>query len=514
VARNLAASLDANKADKAVVEQVSSQLTDIAINISQFPRLNGETDDTPRFERAVSHLSSKGGGTLQLRIEEYSLKSFTLPDNVILKGIVNKGVWGTIKATILTYTSNTGVFINVNSYYQKRAGIEDILIRSSTGLRTDPTTAIQIKRQTNDWGASAIIKRVAINGFGVGIQHYVAYGSLVERCVITECGKGLSYKSEVVGATQDAGTTFGNGNLIDETTVYVCDIGIEIQSDTISEYRGGIIEQCKIAIQYYKTSTAGFLPPQQWVFNRVWFERNTKYILCNSAVDATFNATGTQVVSELPEFKGCRNDFPPNPQIPSFNSNYETYTINNEPRLRRYPTDDSAQNFYNKPTSTIERVQVGENGAWRTIFSLSNKGTTVKLGFNAYEKSTSHTTTGVTTQVTNINYSDIINIEQDGNANHLSSMALMSVVVIHNDGAISNAVFVLNDFAKYAPVTAFQLGTSFSSYGGLLQGSGITVSGATGNFPTDKTFNVNVNANIIKKVIVKINYLPNGLLSE
>ena len=59
---------DLGKAALAKTNELSARLAEtsqgIGVNISEFPRFEGESDDIPRFQRAVNHLKSIGGGRL------------------------------------------------------------------------------------------------------------------------------------------------------------------------------------------------------------------------------------------------------------------------------------------------------------------------------------------------------------------------------------------------------------------------------------------------------------------
>jgi hypothetical protein len=56
------------------LEDVTSSLAQIAtVNISQYPRLTGETHDIPRINRAITYLASIGGGELRFNDETYTL---------------------------------------------------------------------------------------------------------------------------------------------------------------------------------------------------------------------------------------------------------------------------------------------------------------------------------------------------------------------------------------------------------------------------------------------------------
>jgi hypothetical protein len=465
---------------------------------------------------AISYLSSKGGGTLRLQSQTYLLGSFTLPDGVVIKGQGSRSPSTTNNATILQYTGNTGTFIKINSYYNRKAQLIGLNLTAATPSKTASTIAILIKLDSNAWGASANIENVGISGFGVGIRHQVSYLSTVKNCSVTNCGIGISYMAEVQNANpaQVISSTFGNENTTEHTTVFLCNVGYEFASDINNTIRYGDIEQNTIGILFYKSTTSGMLPPQNIFIENMWLELNTKYVLCNCQVDGSLNPTQVGTVTTLPTFKNCWEYGNVTPEIPNFNANYDIFSVGVEPpKLMRYSTDEAMTTFYGRTSQYAEKAVVGNTGAFRKFYNLDNTGLQVKMGFNNYQNSITATTTGVTTQTVHINYSSIINPEASG-ANNFSSMALMNVTSVHNDGAVCSATFIISDFAKYAPVVITQLGTSYQAYGGILSGTGITTANITNSYPTDKAFDVQVTANIIKSVTVKINFLPNGLLSS
>lgn len=500
----------------------SEQMADIAINISQFPRNEGEVDDTDRFNRAISYLSGLGGGELRLGLETYELNSFNVPDKITIRGRTNDNPWATNKVTILKFIGLTGTFITIESYYDKRSTIANLNIINEVPSREKGSTAIRIKRTTNNWGASATIDKVNIIGFGVGIQHHMTYQSLVVGCSVWQCGIGISYNAKIEGSSQDPSSSFGNVNLVEKTTINECTIGVELASDTLNTFKYTDIEKCYIGVHVYQLS-GGFFKPQQHKFKECWFEANgwanpedkvtntnPRYLICNSEIDSSLVATGANS-ADMPTIEGCRNDGNVSPEIPSFNTNYQVFTINHPPINRRYSTDESMQSLYSKPKYTMQSVSAGKSSTFRDIFTVSNQGIKVNLGFNNYEKKGDYSTGGTSTQTLNINYSSVVNPDTSG-ANQFSTLALMNVITVHNDGARCSAVFLIADFALNVKLTVSQLGETFQQYP-ILSGNGIEVTDIQGTGSTNKTFNVKVTGNIIKNIIVKINHFPNGLLN-
>lgn len=93
-----------------VDQRLTSQLADIAINASTYPRINGEVNDTPRLQRAIDHVAGLGGGTVYCPKSDYSINSsiqiksgvklqgagfgtrFIIPQNAAFHAIIGDGV--------------------------------------------------------------------------------------------------------------------------------------------------------------------------------------------------------------------------------------------------------------------------------------------------------------------------------------------------------------------------------------------------------------------------------------
>lgn len=502
------------------LNELFQDLNDIAVNIRQFPRLESESEDCPRFKRAIEHLSNLGGGTLQLGATEYIFNTgFTIPSNIKIKGQGNKAPFDSDKVTLLKYFGE-GDFITISSYYNRKSTLSNLNITCGDGLgRNSQTTGVRVL-YNDSWGGSAVIEKVSISQFGIGIQHIRTWQSIVKDSVISECGKGISYNAFIAGKS----ATFGNGNTVELTTIYGCNIGVELASDTLNTFKGIDIEKCYIGILSYKLD--GYLPPMQHRFENCWLEangwkttedkinnRNPRYVVCNSAIDNDFLAKNINTVSlDSLSFVNCRFDLNVSPQVPSFNSNYDIYRMDLQLNNKQYLTDEDIKNFYKRESYPIETATVGIE-QWKRFYSLSNKGLNIKLGFNLYENSGSFITTDVTTQKISVNYSKIINPVPENLyvANQFSSIAIMNVGVKHNNGYFNNRVFIISDFAVYGSLMIQPIGDSTNN-GTMLTGNKIEVVNIQGTGTNAKTFDVQVTGNLIKDVNIKINFLPSGLL--
>jgi len=501
--------------NKDIINQHSAQLADIVtVNISNYPRIMEETDDTERFTRALTFLSNRGGGTLKLGLEEYSLNNITIGDNITIAGQIVKRPWTSAQVTTLKFIGN-GDFITINSYYDKKSILKHLRLIPLIEDKNGTKTAIVIKSISNNWGGGAILNNIAIQSFGIGVQHYQTYMSYIVDTVIHNCGIGVSYKGVIPGVTPvNPGSTFGNVNTIDRSTIYNCNIGMELVSNKYNTFNSITIEQCIIGILTYKTTVSGVPGCDKNYFSRIWMEAITKYVVCNTSIDGSFESLGT-LVEQIPTFDFCGGlSGLVSPQIPSINDNYITWNLASMSRSRNYFLDDTIDIFYNRPKDNIEAVNIGNAGIFKDLFNISNKGIVAKIGLNAYEKREEFVTTDITTQNVFINYSNIVNAarESSGLANLSSSMSLMNVTSLHNDGSVCSATFIISDFAKYSKLIPTQLGTTYQSYS-LLSGGGIAITNIIGVLPANRTFNVTVTGNIIKSIVVKINYFPNGLLS-
>jgi len=497
------------------VDSYNDQLQDIAVNIKKFPREAGETDDTNRFKRAIDYLSSLGGGTLNLRLEKYSLNSFTIPESVTIKGISNKDPWKTTKTSILEFIGTaTSVFIDINSYHNRRARLLNVNVVNKNSSRTNSVTAVRVKLATNLWGAAADIEKNTFYGFGKAILHQMTYQSLVNSCQMWECGTAISFNPKVEGATQTPASSFGNVNLVEKTNAIQCNIGIEFAGDTLNTVRNCDFEKCYVGI-YTHALGGGFNKPQQHVFENCWFERNgwasdadytnnvsPRYLICNSDMDANFNALGTNV-AEIPKFINCRDDFNVFPQVPNHNTNYQIYTIRDEGTTKRYATDDTILNMYKLPSYLMYRTTAGKNNAWRDTFSVGNKGTVAKLNFNGYEYRDDTAKTGARTYT--IDYSSIVKADPSVTQNVFSSTAIVTVFARRVGYGTYTAMFMLTDIDENTAPYILKMGEDNAA--SILSSCAITSSIVS----QAKQLSINLTG-VTDTVIVKINYLPNGLM--
>ena len=494
------------------LENLDARVSSIQ-SVDTFKRLAVEVDDTGRFNRAISFLSSKGGGTLKLGLSKYSLNSFVIPENVEVEGVASKDPWKTKNTTILEFTG-TGVFIKINSYHNRRAKLKNVNLVNSTVSRTNSSTAVQIKLDTNMWGAAADIEKVTVFGFGTGFLHQMTYQSYVSNCQIWECGTAISFNAKVTGATQTPAASFGNANVIERTNAIQCNIGVELASDTLNTFRNCDFEKCYVGI-YTHVLTGGFNKPQQHVFENCWFERNgwasdadytgnknPRYLICNSDMDASFNALGTNV-AEIPKFINCRDDFNVFPEVPSHNTNYQVYTIRDEGTTRRYSTDDTILNLFKLPVYLFNRITAGKNNTWRDIFSVGNKGTIAKLNFNGYEYRSDTTTSGARTYT--IDYSAVVKADPSVTQNVFSSTAVVTVYARRSGYGTYTAMFLLTDVDENTNPLVLKMGEDNAA--SILSACTITSSIVS----QAKQLTVNMTG-VTDNVVIKINYLPNGLM--
>ncbi|YCA42446.1 hypothetical protein M1E11_16725 [Bacillus sp. JZ8] len=494
------------------ISKVKDKIEEITAIISDYPRLATETNDTGRFTRAISYLSSKNGGSLKLKSEIYELDSFEIPDNITIEGQDNKDPWNKTASTLKF--NGSGTFITISSYHNKRATLKNVNIIHATPSRTNTSKAILIKLNTNLWGAGADIEKVTVFGFGTGILHQMTYQNYLNNCQIWECGTGIAYNAKVEGSTQNATASFGNVNIVERTNVIQSNIGVELASDTLNNFKNCNFEKCYVGV-YTHALSGGFNKPQQHTFENCWFERNgwasdadytnntnPRYLICNSDMDSNFNALGTNV-ADIPKFINCRDNFNVSPEIPSHNTNYKIFTILDERITKRYTTDDPILSLYKLPSYLLKRVTVGKNNAWRDIFTIGNKGVVSKLNFNGYEYRTDTPASGSVTY--QIDYSSIVNADFSGTQNITSSVAVASVYARRTGYGTYNSIFLLNDVDENSKVFAVKVGEDNSA--SILSNCTITTS-LTGNV---KTLTVNITG-VTDTVIVKINYLPNGLM--
>jgi hypothetical protein len=493
----------------------TSKLSKVSIFISDYPRQDGETDDTGRFNRAISYLNSRKGGKLILDAVTYNLQSIIIPNSsIVIEGQGKQAPWAT-QGTWLKFLGNTGVFITINSYYYNPVQLRNLNIVASSPNLTASTIGVLITMPDGSWAAGALIENVSIYGFGIGVRHSITYESVIKNCNIWECGTGISYYMQVSGATQNPSGLFGDVNLVARTTVLDCNVGVELAGDILNNFRNCDFERCQIAVLTYSTG-GGWVPPSQHRFENCWFEANTKYVVCNSSINATFNATGSNSVS-LPLFTNCNDYANPSPAIPSFNTNYQYWTASDSNFLMRFNTDDTMQKLsYNTSYSAI-RITAGNTGTWRDISKIGNGGGFVKMSFNAYNENYTYVTTSgaPTTKTVAVDYSAIINPDINI-SNYFSSMSIMAVGITHNDGSHSSATFLVNDMQLYDLCTVDQIGSTHWS--ATANGTGTAslvinnLRGPQGSGYADKMFDVVVTANAIKAISFKYSYLPNGLL--
>lgn len=81
-----------NKADKSYVDELQDvtnyHLTSISTHISQFPRLEGETTDSPRIIRAIDHASSSGASNILFNDETYLISDvINMKNDISLTGV-------------------------------------------------------------------------------------------------------------------------------------------------------------------------------------------------------------------------------------------------------------------------------------------------------------------------------------------------------------------------------------------------------------------------------------------
>jgi len=486
--------------------EVNSLLEEIAtreVYIKDFPRSTIETNDTRRFQEAIQQLKSSGGGSLYLDSEIYNLNSFDLEESVNIVGKASNPYLTNI-GTVLNFIGTSGTFINTNAYYERKPAL-NLLIKNN-GDKT--TNTIGVKICTNLWGSSINIENCSINGFGKGIVSHMSYQMSLKDIVITKCGTALAMLGAVVGYSySDPSSCFGNVNSIERVTFNLNDISLELESQRANKFTMCDFENCKISILLHKNSLSGSSPSSQNVFDRCWSENVEKYIICNSVINELFEPT-EQYKEDLNSliFKNFSTTTRvPLVEIPTFNTNYKTFTVNSSREHYRIPTDENMKEVYNKAEDKMLSYSAGALQTWRDIFAVSNKGIKANISFNLYEKTVNYTTTGTTTQTIPINTYGITQLDAQHN---ISSLLIMSVCVSHNDGGSSQANFILFDQMKYMPILCSKLG----EYGEYLSGEKITVTNVAGQYPNNKTININVTANIIKTITVKVTYLPTGII--
>jgi hypothetical protein len=488
--------------------------------ISDYPRLAGETDDTARFNRAISYVTSQGGGKLKLELQTYNLNSFTIPSSVSMEGIVNKDPWSTT-ATVLKFIG-TGTFITINSYYDKKAKLHNVnLITSTIVNRNNPSTAINILYSGGSWGGCADIDYVTIEGFGVGIQHQMTYQSSVKHSQIWDCGIGIIYNPKVGNAAGNIATTFGNVNIVENTTIIQCNIGVVLAGDTMNEFKNCDFEKNYIAVQTYQLGN-GYPPPTKHIFNQCWIEANgwasdtdktnninPRYVICNSPVDSNFTATGVNS-ADIPIFKNCVDALNVTPEIPSFNGNYQMFSLTDDGSIKNIMSDSSLTTLYNYPAAySMLQVTAGKNNAARNIFKVSNHGTTATMNFNTSTFRQNYTTTGVTTQTMDIPWSDYVSADPV-NGYQFANTAFLNITILGLGGVYSHALFMVCDQIQYVPLHIFQMGDTYHPNDGQLA---VSIINNNINMTTArKTFTIQVTGTNLQSIFTKITNLPNATL--
>ena len=140
------------------------------VSIKEFPRLSGETDDSPRIQRAIDSIATAGGGKLVLEAVKYILNtSINLDINVYLEG-QGSAMWKV--GTTLSYTG-TGAAIVYKSG-ATRSRLKGILIKAETNAPNYQNfTGIDIQR-----GELLTIDDVTIQGALRGIDCSGTVGAL------------------------------------------------------------------------------------------------------------------------------------------------------------------------------------------------------------------------------------------------------------------------------------------------------------------------------------------------
>lgn len=174
------------------VEDVTAQVEDnkikvneqnFYISIKRFPRLAGETDDSPRIQRGIAFIAAAGGGKLVLEAVKYILAaSITMDINVKLEG-QGSAQWRI--GTTFSYTG-TGAAV-VYSSGSTRSLLKGILIKAETNAPNYQNfTGIDIQR-----GELLNIEDVTIIGAKRGIDCSGSVGALylidIDEITILNC---------------------------------------------------------------------------------------------------------------------------------------------------------------------------------------------------------------------------------------------------------------------------------------------------------------------------------------
>ena len=510
------------------IETVNSQLDtntnkldNLSLFISDYPKLNNEQYDDERFKRVLDILKNNGGGVLNLENERYIFsKNLIVTENIVINGKGNRHSYNTEKTTILEFVGSEGDFITVNSYYTRKSTIKNLNIIHNTS--DNESTAIKIVNNPLKWGGSLRLNYVNITGFYTGVYHIMTYQVEIDSCNIFNCEKGLVFNPNVEDADQEPLSSFGNVNTVKKTSINQCKIGVDLNGDMLNIFESCDIEKCRIGIQIHSLG-GRFAPPQGHVFENCWFENNgweiindkivkdnPRYIICNSDIDDNYNALGTNSVS-LPKIINARSDANVFPQIPPHNSNYELYSIKSESNIRNYFSDESVIDVYNKSKYTMDRVFIGNNGSWRTIYELSNKGLIAKVSLNEFSKREkfNNSSSEIVTRNIEIDYSSIINPDLNI-ANKFSSMSIMGVHVDFSDGSTGFCNFIINDFAYNRELVINKIGDVYDQFNYMTNNKIYISELYLNSSNNNKKFTITVEGKLIRSINIKMNFLPNG----
>lgn len=480
----------------------------------------GGTDNTAKLQLAID-LASYVRAKVKLRSRTiYNCTNITIPDYVKMEGA--SGFSYNNNESILQCISATPVFITITSDYRKISKLKNIAIRTlESNSKTGSTVAIRICLANTAWAAASYLSNISIYGFGVGIKMQINSYTKIKHSHVVAAGKGLVFDPYVSGSGQVIGSSFGNLNVVEQTSIKECLIGAEFYSDVQNTFRNAVFERNYIALQFH-TRPGGYIAPTQHRFENCWFEyngydentENGKPWVVNSDIDANLDALGTNTADlRTNEFLNCKSAFNYSQTIPTFNTDYQSYSIQLEPKTQLIYSDDTVKNIYNRSESIFHRTVFGFSSAWRTIFKTSNKGTMAKLNFNSSDYVATFTPSSTPASKTaTVTYSQLTNPQPGGAgvANVTSSVALMAVTVIHEAGEVDTAVFLINDYHYSKAVNIIQLGTTLIQNAGLLTSITITYNEVAATH-YNKAFIVGALGTYISSVNIKVTYLPSGL---
>lgn len=95
------------------------------VTLAEYPRLNGETDDTERIDRAITHLYNLGGGRLEIKEPELWVRNISIKDKV---SVVGNGMNST---TIYPVKSDEEQLIGMDIGVVQRIEISNMRIRGN-----------------------------------------------------------------------------------------------------------------------------------------------------------------------------------------------------------------------------------------------------------------------------------------------------------------------------------------------------------------------------------------------